>query len=213
MPNRRIGDNAPPKQSGIYQITCVPTGKVYVGSTVNIRERWYRHRRLLRVGKHQNPHLQAAWDRYGEACFELSILELAERWDLLIVEQKWIDRIGCADPARGFNIYETAGSPGEKHAQIWEGFVDPAGKEVTIKNLFGFCRQHDLDFPSMLRLAQGRNRLKSYKGWTHRNSPRKREYTKTYTGFLDPCGQPIGAIQNLAQFVVSTTWKSRTWWR
>jgi hypothetical protein len=46
----------------------------------------------------------------------------------------------------------------------------------------------------------GRSKLKSYKGWTHKNSIRKREYVKTYTGFIAPDGQPVNPITNLAAF-------------
>jgi hypothetical protein len=34
----------------------------------------------------------------------------------------------------------------------------------------------------MNRLAKGKSKLKSYKGWTPRNSVRQREYIKTYDG-------------------------------
>jgi group I intron endonuclease len=173
---------------------------MYVGSTLNLRNRWYRHRLTLRRGDHPNPHLQRAWSKYGEAAFEISVLELADPADLLLAEQSWLDRLGCANRHVGFNIFDTAGSPGDALAKVWEGFVDPEGNEIVITNLFDFCRQRDLDFPSMHRLAMGKSKLKSYKGWTHKNSPRKREYVKTYTGFVAPDGQPAGPITNLAAF-------------
>jgi group I intron endonuclease len=40
-----------PRASGIYQIRCIPTGKIYVGSAVNLRKRWDQHHRSLRKGK------------------------------------------------------------------------------------------------------------------------------------------------------------------
>src|SRR5689334_10397216 len=55
-----------PSVSGIYQIRCVRTGKIYVGSAVNLRARWDFHRRALAINQHHNPHLQAAWNLYGE---------------------------------------------------------------------------------------------------------------------------------------------------
>jgi hypothetical protein len=119
---------------------------------------------------------------------------------LLRAEQEWIDKSQCTDTKFGFNICPFAGSPRDAFAQVWEGFIDPNGNEVKITNLFDFCRQHDLDFPSMHRLAKGKSKLKSYKGWTHRNSVRKRAYVKTYDGFIDPAGQPAGTITNLAAF-------------
>ncbi len=189
-----------PHTSGVYQIRCLPTGKIYVGSTVDLRHRWEQHYRELRRGDHHNHHLQNGWDKYGEENFEFVVLELVAEPDLLRVEQAWLDKTGCANPEIGFNIFDTAGSPGEANVQVWEGFVDPEGNEVTITNLFAFCRTHGLDFPSMHRLAMGESKLKSYKGWTHRNSVRQRDYIKTYDGFIDPAGDAIGPITNLAAF-------------
>ncbi len=189
-----------PRTSGIYQIRCLPTGKIYVGSAVNLRARWDQHRSELRRGKHHNVHLQVAWHKYGGESFEFSILQLADKSNLLYAEQAWIDRIRCADGNIGFNISYVAGSPGDINAQVWEGFIDPDGNELTITNLFAFCREHGLDWPSMHRLAMGRSKLKSYKGWTHKNSVRQRDYVKTYTGFIAPDGCPAGPITNLAAF-------------
>jgi group I intron endonuclease len=190
----------PPRSSGVYQILCIPTGKIYIGSTVDLRARWSSHRRSLRQGNHQNAYLQQAWDKYGEANFVFSVLEFVKKSSLLSAEQAWIDKTGCADRNIGFNIFEVAGSPGDMFAQVWEGFIDPEGNEVTITNLHEFCRQRGLDFPSMHRLAKGKSKLKSYKGWTHRNSVRQRVYVKTYNGFIAPDGQPAGSITNLAAF-------------
>ena len=189
-----------PRSPGIYQIRCVPNGKIYIGSSVDIRERWSQHRWSLRRGQHQNRFLQRAWNKYGEAHFELSVLEFVDMPDLLRAEQAWIDKSGCANKNIGFNISPVAGSTGGLFAQTWEGFIDPEGNAVTINNLHGFCRLNGLDFPSMHRLAKGKSKLKSYKGWTHRNSIRLRDYVKTYTGFIAPNGRPVEPITNLAAF-------------
>jgi hypothetical protein len=190
----------PPRTPGVYQIRCIPTGKIYVGSAVDLRNRWYRHRRSLRRGEHGNYRLQNAWNEFGADSFVFEILEYVEVYRLLEAEQEWIDATGCVDKLVGFNIRDTAESSGSFNAQEWHGFVDPAGNEVTIINLHDFCRQHELDFPSMHRLAAGRSKLKSYKGWTHRNSVRQRAYIKTYEGFIDPQGRAVGSITNLAEF-------------
>jgi group I intron endonuclease len=189
-----------PRSPGVYQIRCLPNGKKYVGSAVNLRNRWTAHRGSLRRGTHRNIHLQNAWDKYGGASFVFEILEPASPATLLEIEQAWIDRTRCTDPAIGFNIADTAGSPGTANAQVWEGFIDPDGNELTITNLFEFCRQHALDWPSRHRLAMGKSKLKSYKGWTHKNSVRQRDYSKTYHGFIAPDGRPVGPITNLAAF-------------
>lgn len=189
-----------PHSPGIYQILCVPNGKVYIGSAVDLQKRWDQHQRDLRHGIHHNRHLQSAWQKYGRMNFEFSVLQLVEAPNLLCAEQDWIDKTNCTDRNIGFNISPIAGSPGEIHARVWEGFIDPDGNEITITNLHDFCRQHHLDWPSMHRLAMGKSKLKSYKGWTHKNSVRQRDYVKTYDGFIAPDGQLVEPITNLAAF-------------
>ncbi|MFL5800322.1 MAG: GIY-YIG nuclease family protein [Roseiflexaceae bacterium] len=190
----------PPRTSGVYQIRCIPTGKIYVGSAVNLWKRWDQHRRRLRSGKHSNRYLQSAWNKYSQENFEFSVLEFVDVADLLHAEQEWIDATGCIDKELGFNIVPTAKSSGGANIQTWEGFVDPQGHELTIVGLQDFCERHNLDYRSMHRLAMGKSKLKAYKGWTHRNSVRQRDYIKTYEGFVDPDGSPVGPITNLAEF-------------
>ena len=160
----------PPRLSGVYQIRCLPTGKIYVGSAVDLYERWYEHRRALRLGKHINAYLQAAWNKYGEESFEFSILELVSVSVLLQTEQRWIDATSCTNHKVGFNIATIAGSPAGLRSQVWEGFLDPDGKEVLIINLHQFCRSNRLHVRSMQELASGKSRMRSYRGWTHKNS-------------------------------------------
>lgn len=189
-----------PHASGIYQIRCISTGKIYVGSAVDIQVRWKNHCDSLKRHKHRNKYLQAAWDKYGESNFDCSVLELVDREHLLEREQDWIDQTGCTKRDIGFNLYDTAGSPGDSLAQVWEGFVDPNGNDIIITNLHEFCRLNGLDNSSMIRLAKGKSKLKSYKGWTHKNSVRKRAYVKTWEGFIDPNGILVDPITNLASF-------------
>ena len=74
---------------GIYKIINRKNGKYYVGSSVNIHERWNEHRRTLREGTHINPKLQASWKRNGEPKFDFVSVELVAegpRHTLLEVE-------------------------------------------------------------------------------------------------------------------------------
>lgn len=118
--------------TGIYQICSRSTSKVYVGSSVNVYARWQQHRRNLRYGTHSNRHLQTAWDTYGQENFEFSIVELVDRTLLYQREEHWIATKCSADRNHGYNIFETAGSPGDAFAQTWEGFVDPEDNERKI---------------------------------------------------------------------------------
>jgi group I intron endonuclease len=188
------------RRSGVYQIRCNTNGKIYIGSAVNLPVRWADHRRNLRQSAHRNKHLQKAWNKYGEENFEFTVLDYVTPAFLLRAEQQWIDKSQCVDRKIGFNIYPIADSPGDTFVQVWEGFVDPQGNEVTIVNLERFCQEHGLNRSPMSALARGKGKLKSYKGWTHKNSVRQRDYVKTYDGFIDPDGNPVGLITNLAAF-------------
>ena len=100
--------------SGIYQIKNRKNGKQYVGSTKNIQQRWIQHLSALRCEGHPNPHLQAAFDKYGEGAFVFSVLEEAKLEELLIREQYYLDMLKPE-----YNIAPTAGSPmlGRHHTE------------------------------------------------------------------------------------------------
>jgi len=69
---------------GVYEIRCLVNGRVYVGSSRNVRIRFYNHRSKLRHGKHGNVHLQRCWDKYGEGefCFDfVDPCDAAQRHD------------------------------------------------------------------------------------------------------------------------------------
>lgn len=101
-----------PRTSGIYQILCVPTGKVYIGSSANLRRRWREHQKYLTAGtwRKSNHYLMHAWRKYGAEAFEFTILEFVEPEHLLEREQYYLDTIRPFDPSIGFNSSPTAGS-------------------------------------------------------------------------------------------------------
>jgi len=59
---------------GIYQIKNVENNKIYVGSSVNLNERWRLHKCNLVANKHNNSYLQRSWNKYGEESFSFSVL-------------------------------------------------------------------------------------------------------------------------------------------
>ena len=104
-------------KSGIYKIRNTVNGKVYVGSAVNINNRWCVHRHGLERGIHHSVKLQRAWDKYGDLAFEFSTLEICEVDLLLEREQWWIESLMAATSA-GYNVCRTAGnSAGRKFSE------------------------------------------------------------------------------------------------
>lgn len=102
---------------GIYQIAHIETGKAYVGSAVSLRKRWNRHLQLLRLGRHDNVHLQRAWNQCGAEAFRFSVLEYVhEPSDLIEREKHWFDCLKVLET--GYNLLPVAGSRlGFKHSE------------------------------------------------------------------------------------------------
>lgn len=103
------------KSSGVYKITCVPTAKVYVGSSINIRKRRNQHLSLLRNHKHPNEYLQRAFIKYGEKAFTFEVLLHCGPELLLLKEEEQIKKFDSFQS--GFNLLEipTGGVLGLKH--------------------------------------------------------------------------------------------------
>lgn len=102
-----------PSISGIYEIRNKINGKVYIGSSLDIYDRWSTHKRLLRNGKHHAPHLQNAWNAYGSECFEFCVIEICSKDLLIKTEQHYIDTMRPV-----YNVSPTAGSPrGHRHTK------------------------------------------------------------------------------------------------
>ena len=83
------------KVSGIYCIENITNHKTYIGSSKNIYQRLLKHFALLKHNKHQNAHLQNAWNKYGEDSFRWFILELCDSKELTEKEQYCIDLFGA----------------------------------------------------------------------------------------------------------------------
>lgn len=71
------------KRSGIYEIKNTETSDTYIGSSQDIAERWRRHKRDLRKGKHHSRFLQRSWNKYGENVFTFIVLEFCPTIDEL----------------------------------------------------------------------------------------------------------------------------------
>lgn len=90
---------------GIYTITHTATGRNYIGSSINVQQRWLDHIRTLRRGVHKSSHLQRAWDKYGADAFSFAIIERVEDvTKLLEREQHFFDLRYAVTGDTGFNV-------------------------------------------------------------------------------------------------------------
>lgn len=121
--------------TGAYAITNLANGKVYVGGAYkSFKQRFDQHKTLLRANKHYNIYLQRAWNKHGEALFEFRILERCRPVDCQRVEQKWLDKTNSCDPAVGYNLHPTAGSPlGYKHSDYTKAVMG-LGQQIRFED-------------------------------------------------------------------------------
>lgn len=96
-------------KSGVYQIINVVNGKLYVGSSTNVKYRLWEHRHNLLLNRHDNRYLQNAWNKYGESSFRFEILFYCEKERLLQKEQEMIDLYQSAK-GKGYNLCSIAGN-------------------------------------------------------------------------------------------------------
>ena len=79
---------------GIYKITNKLNNKVYIGSTVNLKNREQRHFKNLKDGNHHSKKLQNAYFKHGEEVFLFEIIEFYDEIEnhlLIEREQYWIN--------------------------------------------------------------------------------------------------------------------------
>jgi group I intron endonuclease len=100
---------------GIYKITI--NNKIYVGSSVNLKSRRWKHLSLLRNGNHHNKHLQSAYNKYQD--FNWNIVEYVNKIEdrielknvLMEREQYWMDEYNVCDKSIGYNKCTKAYNP------------------------------------------------------------------------------------------------------
>jgi group I intron endonuclease len=92
------------KQCGIYEIKCVKSDKVLIGSSNHITRRFSQHIHRLNKNNHNNPHLQSAWNLYGKESFVLNILETCLASELLQKEDFWMGYKQSLNKDYGYNF-------------------------------------------------------------------------------------------------------------
>lgn len=97
---------------GIYKIENLVNGKVYIGQSININQRWSKHKADLRHNNHDNVHLQNSWNKYGEDSFSFEVIENCSEQELNDKEIYWINEYNSYEREFGYNL--TLGGAGTK---------------------------------------------------------------------------------------------------
>lgn len=95
-------------KSGIYTITNTIDGKMYVGRATYLTGRLSTHKSNLLNNKHQNIHLQRAWNKYGAESFLFEVLVECEKEHLASEEHYWCNLLNVHNDIYGYNIEPTS---------------------------------------------------------------------------------------------------------
>ena len=94
--------------TGIYKIININNNKVYIGSAVNICNRWKNHISCLNKNKHHSSKLQNSWNKHSADNFIFEIIEECDKEKLIEREQYYIDLYGSYKS--GYNSTPKSGS-------------------------------------------------------------------------------------------------------
>ena len=115
------------KTAGIYKITNIQDGKVYIGQSIDIYSRWKCHKCELRKNKHRNTHLQRAWNLYGSASFLFEIIKECPEDQLDYYERKYINEYNALDMKHGYN-YDSGGNVNKHHSEETKRKISESNK-------------------------------------------------------------------------------------
>lgn len=94
---------------GIYKIENLVNGKIYIGQSKHIKQRWSEHKKELKTNRHTNKYLQRAWNKYGENNFAHIVLEECDE-DLLDEREKYyIELYNSFNSDVGYNLTDGGG--------------------------------------------------------------------------------------------------------
>lgn len=104
------------KACGIYGAIHRDSGRVYVGSSVNIGKRWKEHRSAIK--RPTSPKFHNALRKYGFEAFDFEVLEECAHGDFQQRERFYIQFVDSV--ANGFNLEAIPGKPhlGRNHSEI-----------------------------------------------------------------------------------------------
>jgi len=100
------------KISGIYKIQSkIHPDRIYIGSAVNLYNRWAVHKHLLKNNKHDNPRLQAHYNKYGKDDLIFGVVVVCDKEQLMPINKVvWIEQCFIWVYKPSFNICRIAGN-------------------------------------------------------------------------------------------------------
>lgn len=114
---------------GIYKITNIINGKVYIGKSLNIEKRFKQHKTDLNHNRNHNNHFQNAWNKYGENSFIFEIIHECNEQYIDDLEIYYIYHYDSYNSNYGYNY--TLGGEGGK---LTEEYKNKMREKCKFKN-------------------------------------------------------------------------------
>lgn len=193
----------------IYKIVNLVNDKFYVGSTTNKKVRFRQHRKLLRGNRHHCKHLQAAWNKYGEAKFDFVVVEeVPDRMSLQQVEDIYL--VQHVGNSYCYNSGHSADAPwrnapahvtpnfGKAMAQKQKDKISASLKEFYADNYFNHPRvgkQHSAETKAKISAAKLANPTKHWLG-KERSAETKAKISEAQKGVAKASGRKVSEKGN-----------------
>lgn len=168
----------------IYKITNKITNQNYIGQSIDVNRRKNTHFNSLRKNRHENPKLQASWNKYGadNFTFESWEFQIKNLEELNALECEYIEKYEGLD--KGFNLAPGGGKPPLRQKVLDDDIAtflcvqdilgDGYGK--TCEQIFGWSKG----------TASAAKRKKRYlKGWEIYENLSEQERLERGTSFIE----------------------------
>lgn len=201
-------------KSGIYMIINIHSKLVYVGQSINVKNRLMQHKSGLSSGKKShtktNTRLINSFNKHGESAFKFEVLEYCDHDLLTKREQYWLDefRIHHGYPVANFNGPVDSPMLGERQRDSTRRAISAAlkGRKMSEHHISLTRRtgtKASIDTKEKMRIAKkGVKRL-----FTN-------DQLEMYSGFLKNNQVREASIEKIRRPVVDTktgeTWRTLT---
>lgn len=200
-------DGTPPSiaSPGVYEILNVITGDLYIGSTKNLKDRFYSHRNSLRREGHANKHLQSSYNKYGVRNFVFNIILVCGLENLFLWEDKIVDTLKPSFNKRPV-AHTNLGLKMSEETKLKISLAHKGKNNTTEYQRMIISKTHKGKIMSEEVREKIRVKLLGRK-MSPKSCEKKRlsrlgkvQYCKTYAGLVSPDGTIYKDITNMSKF-------------
>ena len=173
---------------GIYAIVNCVNDKVYIGQSMDVMDRIAHHKSAQRHGRHDNEHLQNAWNKYGEAHFDFIVIQECEEIHLDELECYFIGLFDSMNRRKGYNL-ETGGNSNKRMSEDSRLKMSKAKKGMYVgeKNpMYGVHLKHTEEWKQKMSSRNSGSGNPMYGIHLKISEERKKKMSEQFSGAGNP---------------------------